>query len=126
MSRWVKLMFLIFFLLVLIGDLMSLINLYLMEPVQRRLILNVLPPTYWSLRALEILVSGLYIFGLVNGFGRKSMAGLAFLFTLLRLLSTGILNGVETRITWRLLVQYSIFYVAGIITAYHLKEGCEC
>ncbi len=123
MNRWIKLLFLIFFLMVLIGDLMSLMNLYLMEPAQRRLILNVLPPAYWSLRALEILVSGLYIFGLVNGFGRKSMAGLAFLFTLLRLLSTGILNGVETIITWRLLVQYSIFYVAGIITAYHLKEG---
>ncbi len=123
MNRWIKLLFLIFFLMVLIGDLMSLINLYLMEPAQRRLILNVLPPAYWSLRALEILVSGLYIIGLVNAFGRKSMAGLAFLFTLLRLLSTGILNGVETIITWRILVQYSIFYVAGIITAYHLKEG---
>lgn len=123
MDRWIKVLFLIFFLLVLIGDLMSLINLYFMEPTQRRLILNVLPPAYWSLKALEILASGLYIFGIVNGFGRKSMAGLAFLFTLLRLLSVGTLNGVETRITWRLLVQYSIFYTAGIITAYHLKEG---
>jgi len=122
-DRWIKVLFLIFFLLVLIGDLMSLINLYFMEPTQRRLILNVLPPAYWSLKALEILASGLYIFGIVNGFGRKSMAGLAFLFTLLRLLSVGTLNGVETRITWRLLVQYSIFYTAGIITAYHLKEG---
>ncbi|WP_010478343.1 hypothetical protein [Thermococcus zilligii] len=123
MDRWIKLLFLVFFLLVLIGDLISLIGFYLMGPAQRKLILNVLPPVYWGLKALEILVSGLYIFGIINSFNRKSMAGLAFIFTLLRLLSVGVLSGVETVITWRLLVQHSVFYVAGIITAYHLKEG---
>ena len=122
MKGRIRFLFLIFFLLILIADLVSLINLYFLDPIHRRLILNVLSPEYWVIKVFEILVSGLYVFGVVNNFEEKKMASLAFLFTLFRLLSVGALNGVETIITWRLVVQHSIFYVAGVITAYHLKE----
>ncbi|AJC72821.1 MAG: hypothetical protein J7K48_00095 [Thermococcus sp.] len=122
MNGRVRFLFLIFFLLILITDLLSLINLYLLDPVHRQLILNVLSPEYWLIKVFEILVSGLYVFGIVNDFGEKRMAGLAFLFTVIRLLSVGVLNGVKTIITWRLVVQHSILYVTGIITAYHLRE----
>lgn len=122
-ALWNKL-FGAFFGIVGTADFLSILILYKMSNPGKTLVLKAFPVEYWVVKVGEMGVAFAYpVLCLVGSCNRrKTLALLAFLFVLLRLLSNVPLLGNITKITAGGIISSLIIYIGGMATMYNLRR----
>ncbi|WP_456326035.1 hypothetical protein [Palaeococcus sp. (in: euryarchaeotes)] len=120
MGRKSGILFLAFFMLITISELMLLVSFYVIPSPERSEVLNIFPPAYWIFHLGQLTTAGLYVLGYFGGFKDKVMGGIVVSFIIFRLLSIVSILNVKTILTWREIVQVLTFYIGGMATYYHL------
>ena len=123
MRRTAEIIFLVFFVIVALGELGSIVGLYTLSASHRQALLRTVPRVYWLLQFGQFLLAGLYVVGYINKFKNVTMASIVLLFIFLRLLSIWTLLGLRTIVTWGQIVGGVTFSIGGAAFCYHLYTG---
>ncbi|WP_456365029.1 hypothetical protein [Thermococcus sp.] len=122
-NLWDKL-FGAFFGIVGAADFLSILLLYKMHNLGKNLVLKAFPMEYWVIKVGEMSIAVAYILlcllGLCNR--GRTLALLALLFVLLRLLSNVPLLGSATKITLGSIISSLIIYIGGTATVHNLRR----
>lgn len=123
MRRKAEIIFLVFFTIVALGELGSIVGLYTISTAHRQALWRTVPRVYWLLQFGQFFLAGLYVVGYINKFKNVTMASIVLLFVSLRLLSIWTLIGLRTMVTWGQIVGGVTFFIGGAAFCYHLCAG---